>query len=139
MGYSVHLVHICQRIRDISTVITNVTILSSVSDFILSLLKQGASCFTMRALFQHWGSTNCQVTLGCLPPALLAARPPAAQGLTLHLPDDRCDFWRVHASFSSGNGLTESEKCKDRSVIKTSGVGSPLVIGKSYQGREVKG
>lgn len=115
------------------------TILRSVSDFIPSVLKQGTSCFKMRALFQHWGNTTCRVTLDCLPPAWLAVHPPAAQVLTLHLPDNRCDFWRVHASFSPGNGLIELEKCKDRSVIKTSWAGFLLVIGKSYQGREEKG
>lgn len=66
--------------------------------------------------------------------------PPLAscQVLTLHLPDNRCDFWRVHASFSPGNGLIESEKCKDRSVIKTSWAGFLLVIGKSYQEGKIK-
>ena len=73
VGYYKHLIHICQRIRDLLSVITNVTDLSSVSDFTLSKLKQGTSCFTMRVLFQHCGSTDCQVTLGCLSPALLAA------------------------------------------------------------------
>lgn len=115
------------------------TILRSVSDLIPSVLKQGTSCFQMRALCQHWGNMSCRVTLGCLPPALPAVRSPAAQVPTLHLPDNRCDFWRVHASFSPGNGLIESEKCKDRSVIKTSWAGFLLVTGKNYQGREEKG
>lgn len=139
VGFYMHLVHICQRIRDLLSVITNVATLSSGSDFIPSVLKQGTSCFKMRALFQHWGNLNHLVTLGHLPAALLALRPPAAQALTRQLPDSRCGFWRVHASFSPGNGLIESEKCKDRSVIKTSWAGFLLVIGKSYQGRVEKG
>lgn len=138
VGFYAHLVCICSRIKDILSAIINVTIPSSVSDFIPSVLKQGTSCLKMRALFQHWGNTNSRVTLGCLPPALPAVPPASCTVFTLHLPDNRCDFWRVHASFSPGNGLIESEKCKDRSVIKTSWAGFLLGIGKSYQGREEK-
>ena len=72
VGYYKHLIHICQRIRDLLSVITYVIDLSSVSDFTLSIWEQGTPCFTMRALFQHRGSTDCWVTLGCLSPALLA-------------------------------------------------------------------
>lgn len=54
-----------------------------------------------------------------------------------NLPDNRCDFWRGHASFSPGNGLIELEKCKDRSVIKNQLSWVPVSHGKTLQeGRE---
>jgi hypothetical protein len=70
-------------------------------------------------------STNFRVTLCYLPPVGLVCWP-AAQALLsppLNLPDNRCDFWRAHASFSSGNGLIELEKMQglehDKKKTKT--------------------
>lgn len=142
MGFYTQLVHICQRIRDILPAIINTAIPSSISDFIPSVPKQGTSCFKMRALFQRWGKHKLPGH-PWLPPAspspASAVCLPAVHSFALHLPDNRCDFWGVHASFSSGNSLIELEKCKDRSITNSSWAGFLWVIGKSYQGREGKG
>lgn len=79
--------------------------------------------FCNGGLFQHRreprlpGHTPLPLSsLACFWPAAQVWRPTPAPAP--NLPDNRCDFWRVHASFSPGNGLIESEKCKNRSVIK---------------------